>query len=182
MKKRTIIIIILLVILAVGLRIYRYNYLKNMGPIDTEEITSDISTENYDFFSGVIEEINGDKALVYITNGEILLSGRKVYIDIKNTDFTSGNFVHVLYSGQIKESSPLQIDQISVYKIIESGTVIDIDGAKVHILSGDIVTIHDVINIDEIFMDAFIDIIKTDNGKKAIVWNQPDSTDCETNT
>lgn len=182
MKKRTIIIIILLAILAIGLRIYRYNYLKNIESINTEENNSNPITEDFDFFSGVIEEIDGDKALVYISNGEILLSGNKVYIDIKDKNLTSGIFIYVTYTGDVKESYPLQIEQQSISEIVASGTVMEITNSQVHILSGDIVTTHDIINIKDVFIDAFIDIIKTDQGNKAVIWNQPDSTDCETNT
>jgi len=182
MKKRTIIIIILLAILAIGLRIYRYNYLKNIEPVNTEENNSNLITADLKFFSGVIEEIDGDKALVYITNGEILLSGNKVYINLKDENLTSGIFVYVTYTGEIKESYPLQIEQLSISEIVASGTVMEITNSQVHILSGDIVTIHDIININDVFIDAFIDIIKTDNGNKAVIWNQPGSTDCETNT
>ncbi len=67
-------------------------------------------------FTGTIEEIDGDTAIVKIEDGEILKSGDKAAVDlsvVRNHDFQIGDKVKVEY-GYVGESSPLTIDTIYV--------------------------------------------------------------------
>lgn len=62
-------------------------------------------------FSGIIESIEGTSALVFITEGDILASGDKVYVELDNSEFKEGDEVTVTYDGNVMESYPLQINQ-----------------------------------------------------------------------
>lgn len=68
-------------------------------------------------FKGTIEEINGASALVNIVEGDILKSGRSVYVDLSVKSelvFKVGDTIEVEYNGTVRETSPLSIDTISV--------------------------------------------------------------------
>ncbi|RIX50202.1 hypothetical protein D3P08_20325 [Paenibacillus nanensis] len=68
-------------------------------------------------FKGTIEEINGASALVNIVEGDILKSGRSVYVDLSvNSEvvFKVGDTIEVEYTGTVRETSPLSIDIVSV--------------------------------------------------------------------
>jgi hypothetical protein len=68
-------------------------------------------------FIGTIEEINGNSALVDVEEGDILNSGRSVYVDLSvnsEATFEVGDKIKVGYDGMVRESSPLGIDTLSV--------------------------------------------------------------------
>lgn len=68
------------------------------------------SNDDYEF-SGTIESIEETVALVKITEGEILSSGDKVYVELDNSEFKKGDEIIVTYDGNVMESYPLQINQ-----------------------------------------------------------------------
>lgn len=79
------------------------------------------SADDTPSFIGVIEEINGEQALVHIEEGEILASGNLVMVDLSKasgTSFAKGDRIEVQYGGEVRESYPLGIDTISV-KLVE---------------------------------------------------------------
>lgn len=68
-------------------------------------------------FVGIIEEINGDNAIVSIEEGSILNSGSKADIDLSvasDTTFHVGDKVRVRHDGIIREKFPLGINTIFV--------------------------------------------------------------------
>ncbi len=73
-------------------------------------------------FIGVIEEIDGNNAIVIPNEGEeIRASGDKVSIVLAdNHEFVIGNEVSVFYDGDIMESYPLQVNTILVEKYQEN--------------------------------------------------------------
>jgi hypothetical protein len=71
-------------------------------------------------FTGTIEEINGQSALVSIEEGEILKSGSSVYVNLSVNSqgmFQVGDKVKVGYDGTTMESSPLQIKTLTLEKV-----------------------------------------------------------------
>lgn len=71
-------------------------------------------------FVGTIEEIKGDSALVTVEEGDILRSGRSVYVDLSvnsKETFKVGDKIKVGYDGMVQESLPLGINTLSVRKI-----------------------------------------------------------------
>ena len=73
-------------------------------------------------FTGSIEEIHEQSALVSIEKGDILKSGNEVYIDLSvagHITFEVGDKVRVGYDGIINESHPLGINTLFV-ELIES--------------------------------------------------------------
>jgi len=71
-------------------------------------------------FTGVIEEINGDQALVAIEEGEILRSGDKVMVDLSAADdptLQAGDRIRVGYDGEVRESYPLGINTVFVERV-----------------------------------------------------------------
>ncbi|MDQ0060468.1 hypothetical protein [Paenibacillus harenae] len=68
-------------------------------------------------FIGTIEEMNGDSAPVYVDEGDILSSGKSVYVDLSvnsEATFEVGDKIKVGYDGTVRETSPLGIDTLSV--------------------------------------------------------------------
>lgn len=68
-------------------------------------------------FTGVIEEINGQSALVTIEEGDILHSGEKVVVDLSVASdivFQIGQRIQVSYEGEVRLSYPLGINTTSV--------------------------------------------------------------------
>jgi len=68
-------------------------------------------------FTGTIEEINGQSALVSIEEGEILNSGNSVNIDLSvnsKETFHVGDRVKVSYDGEVRESLPLSVNVIDI--------------------------------------------------------------------
>lgn len=68
-------------------------------------------------FVGTIEEIYGDSALVSVEEGDILRSGRSVYVDLSVNSkeaFKVGDTIKVGYDGMVQESLPLGINTLSV--------------------------------------------------------------------
>lgn len=73
-------------------------------------------------FTGTIEEINGEQALVSIDEGDILLSGSEVMVDLSVADekvFHAGDQIRVGYDGLVRESLPLGINTMFVEKVNE---------------------------------------------------------------
>jgi hypothetical protein len=71
-------------------------------------------------FTGTIEKINGQSALVSIEEGEILKSGASVYVNLSVNSqemFQVGDKVKVGYDGTTMESSPLQIKTLTLEKV-----------------------------------------------------------------
>ena len=71
------------------------------------------------YFTGTIEEINGDTATVKIEEGDILNSGDLGRVDLsvnEDTTFEVGDKVKVFY-GTVGESYPLTIETKSVEKV-----------------------------------------------------------------
>jgi len=74
------------------------------------------SNKEEDYFTGTIEDINGDSATVKIEEGEILKSGSVGFVNLsvnEDTTFQIGDKVKVKY-GSVGESLPLSIDTKSV--------------------------------------------------------------------
>lgn len=68
-------------------------------------------------FSGTIESIHNDSAIIAIEEGEILSSGDKVSVNLSVNEedtFAVGDRVVVEYDGAVMESYPLQVHTISV--------------------------------------------------------------------
>ncbi len=84
--------------------------------------------ENYEYeikevaeFSGMIESIDGDSAIILVDENEsyISSSGDRVVVNIDdNKDLVVGDYVMVEYSGEIMESYPLQVNVIGIYKLM----------------------------------------------------------------
>jgi len=73
-----------------------------------------------DTFTGTIELIEGQNAIVNITSGEILKSGKKVSVDLsvaQDTTFRVGDEIKVGYEGEVRESGPLGINTTFVQLI-----------------------------------------------------------------
>lgn len=71
-------------------------------------------------FTGVIEELHGDGAIVLIEEGEILASGDRVSVNLavaEELTFEVGDRIKVGYSGPVQEKYPLGIQTESVEKI-----------------------------------------------------------------
>lgn len=71
-------------------------------------------------FTGTIEEVTADNAIVAVEEGEILTSGDTVMVSLENVEdetFEVGDNVRVGYDGPIMESDPLQINTIFIEKI-----------------------------------------------------------------
>jgi hypothetical protein len=68
------------------------------------------ANDDYEFY-GTIDSIEGTTALVNITEGEILASGDKVYVELNDSEFKIGDEIVVTYDGNVMESYPLQITQ-----------------------------------------------------------------------
>lgn len=71
-------------------------------------------------FTGTIEEIHDQSALIVIDNGPILSSGDKVTVDLSvasEDSFEIGDQVRVGYDGFVRESYPLQIDTLTLEKV-----------------------------------------------------------------
>lgn len=69
--------------------------------------------ETNEIFTGNIETIEDQNAIVDIEAGEILKSGRKVSVNLSVTDntmFQVGDEFRVGYDGEVRESEPLQIN------------------------------------------------------------------------
>lgn len=81
--------------------------------IDRSEENNQITTEN-SFFTGTINEINDNRALVHAKLGG---GEGDVFVDLSvNSDeiFHVGDKIKVEYDGAIKESDPAQINTLSV--------------------------------------------------------------------
>lgn len=82
--------------------------------------SSDIKNEKYEkkaTFIGTIEEITGNIGLVDVEEGQILSSGCSVSVNLSvnpTATFEIGDKVTVGYDGTTMESSPLQINTISI--------------------------------------------------------------------
>ncbi|MDV2884667.1 hypothetical protein RYX45_05720 [Alkalihalophilus pseudofirmus] len=63
-------------------------------------------------FTGMIESIHNDSAIIAIEEGEILSSGDMVGVNLAVT-FQVGDRVVVEYDGAVLESYPLQVHTIS---------------------------------------------------------------------
>lgn len=64
-------------------------------------------------FTGIIEEINGDNAIVSIEKGDILNSGSKASVNLSvasDTTFEVGDKVKVGFNGDVREIFPLGIN------------------------------------------------------------------------
>ncbi|MED1603294.1 DUF3221 domain-containing protein [Alkalihalophilus marmarensis] len=71
-------------------------------------------------FTGTIESIHNDSAIIAIEEGEILSSGDKVSVNLavnEEETFQVGDRVVVSYDGAVMESYPLQIHTISIKQI-----------------------------------------------------------------
>lgn len=69
--------------------------------------------ETKDTFTGTIEKVEGQNALVTITDGEILRSYNKVQVDLsvaEDKTFQVGDKIRVGYDGEVRESGPLGIN------------------------------------------------------------------------
>lgn len=92
--------------------------------IDDPDLNNSIddSVEITDSFIGVIEEIDGNNAIVLPNEGEeIRASGDKVSIVLAdNHEFVVGDKVSVFYDGDIMESYPLQVNTVLVEKYQEN--------------------------------------------------------------
>ena len=94
---------ILFVIILTGL-------LSACGSSDSDK--SDDS-EIKDTFTGTIETIENEVAIVDIKDGQILRSGKKVTVDLSvadDTTFEIGDKIKVGYEGAVRESGPLGIN------------------------------------------------------------------------
>lgn len=68
-------------------------------------------------FTGTIESIHNDSAIIAIEEGEILSSGDKVSVNLavnEEETFQVGDRVVVEYDGAVMESYPLQVHTISI--------------------------------------------------------------------
>ncbi|OLS38259.1 hypothetical protein BTR22_07150 [Alkalihalophilus pseudofirmus] len=68
-------------------------------------------------FTGTIESIHNDSAIIAIEEGEILSSGDKVSVNLavnEEETFQVGDQVVVEYDGAVMESYPLQVHTISI--------------------------------------------------------------------
>ncbi|ADC51458.1 hypothetical protein BpOF4_17075 [Alkalihalophilus pseudofirmus OF4] len=68
-------------------------------------------------FTGTIESIHNDSAIIAIEEGEILSSGDKVSVNLSLNEedtFAVGDRVVVEYDGAVMESYPLQVHTISI--------------------------------------------------------------------
>ncbi|MEC2072469.1 hypothetical protein [Alkalihalophilus marmarensis] len=68
-------------------------------------------------FTGTIESIHNDSAIIAIEEGEILSSGDKVGVNLAVNEedmFAVGDQVVVEYDGAVMESYPLQVHTISI--------------------------------------------------------------------
>lgn len=82
----------------------------------SNEDNADIN-ESKATFTGTIEKIYGEMALVSIEEGEILKSGNKVDVKLSvanDTTFKIGDKVKVGYDGIVREKHPLGINTIFV--------------------------------------------------------------------
>lgn len=80
----------------------------NQNKVDTT-----VNHEDELTFTGIIDEINGEVALVSIEKGVILNSGSKVEVDLSvanDKTFQIGNKVKVGYDGIVRETYPLSIN------------------------------------------------------------------------
>lgn len=69
--------------------------------------------ETKDTFTGTIEKVEDQNALVTITDGDILRSYNKVQVDLsvaEDTTFQVGDKIRVGYDGEVRESGPLGIN------------------------------------------------------------------------
>ena len=67
-------------------------------------------------FSGIINEINGQRAIVQVSEGDILQGG-KVLVDLsvnEELQFRVGDSVEVQFEGVVQESDPMQIKTVFV--------------------------------------------------------------------
>lgn len=70
-------------------------------------------SEIKDTFTGTIETIENEVAIVDIKDGQILRSGKKVTVDLSvadDTTFEIGDKIKVGYEGAVRESGPLGIN------------------------------------------------------------------------
>ncbi|HLR59657.1 MAG TPA: hypothetical protein VK094_04205 [Pseudogracilibacillus sp.] len=70
-------------------------------------------SEIKDTFTGTIETIENEVAIVDIKEGKILRSGKKVTVDLSVADDTTikvGDEIKVGYEGAVRESGPLGIN------------------------------------------------------------------------
>ncbi|WFA09300.1 DUF3221 domain-containing protein [Tissierella sp. Yu-01] len=84
----------------------------------------DSNKSNSDTFTGTILEINEESILVEPLEGEdILKSADKISVNTKGIelpeDFIEGNVVEIIYSGEILESYPAQINDVSGINIVD---------------------------------------------------------------
>lgn len=74
-------------------------------------------------FKGIITEMNGQAAIVYVDEGEMIRSsGAEVTVNLavnEDTTFTVGDRVKVGYDGGIRETYPLSINTVYV-ELLES--------------------------------------------------------------
>lgn len=78
------------------------------------------TTEDGHSFTGTIEEISDQSAIVWIEEGDILASGDRATVNLaaatEETTFEVGDTIIVTYSGPVGESYPLTITTESVEK------------------------------------------------------------------
>lgn len=69
-------------------------------------------------FTGTIESIDQQLAIVHIEDGDIAKSGHKVAVDLsvsaQDITFQIGDYIKVGYDGEVRESEPLGINTIFV--------------------------------------------------------------------
>src|SRR5699024_124264 len=71
-------------------------------------------------FIGIIENINGDQALVAIEEGSILTSGNQVMVDLsvaEKENFRTGDRIKVGYDGLVREYMPHGVNTLEVEKL-----------------------------------------------------------------
>lgn len=118
MKYRKDILVIIIILLIFTLVACGDNKQGNNQQENNQDRTDERdNNETVVTFIGVIEEINGDMALVAIEEGEILKSGSLVDVDLsvsEDKEFKVGDRIKVAYDGDVMERHPLGINTSSV--------------------------------------------------------------------
>lgn len=83
---------------------------------DSEDVENNYENEAKPTFIGMIEEINGDSAIVYVEEGDIS-DGSIVFVNLSvniTETFQVGDQIKVKFDGPVLESHPAQINTLLV--------------------------------------------------------------------
>lgn len=115
MKKKPIkvalIVVAILVVLAIGMFLG--------SKLDFNQDDNELPSNNQDnFFIGNITKINGNTAIISVTEGEnVLASSDKISVDISKYSFEKGDKVKVTFTGEIMETYPAKVNVKNIERV-----------------------------------------------------------------